>query len=186
MARGGRLRHAIVQVVEDDPYRVLQVDPGADQEVIEAAYRRLARKYHPDLNVNVRDAEQRMKQINRAHDILRDPVRRAEYDRTRRGAGQPELAILPAEVVLKEVDPGSDSLTFMVRIQQVSGPPFDPARHRLRLLLRPPWDQASVHWRWTRNALPADVEFTLDVSQMRLAPGQRLSGDIELQISGES
>jgi curved DNA-binding protein CbpA len=172
--------------VEDDPYRILQVDPGADQEVIEAAYRRLARKYHPDVNANVREAELRMKQLNRAHDLLRDPIRRAEYDRTRRAAlDKPELAILPAEVVLKQVDPGADSVTFMVRIQQVAGPPFDPGRHRLRLLLRPPWDRANVHWRWTRNSLPADVEFTLDVSQMRLVPGQRLSGDIELQISGE-
>ena len=65
-----------------DPYRLLQVDPSADAEVIAAAYRRLARLHHPDLSRDP-DAEQRMAELNAAWAILRDPERRAAYDRER-------------------------------------------------------------------------------------------------------
>lgn len=66
----------------DDAYRVLQVDPSAEQEVIEAAFRRLARKYHPDVNPSPGAAE-RMRELSAAYDAVRDPLRRAEYDRRR-------------------------------------------------------------------------------------------------------
>jgi curved DNA-binding protein CbpA len=64
-----------------DAYRTLQVDREADPDVIQAAYRRLARKYHPDANPG-RDAAERMIAINRAWDFLRDPERRRAYDLT--------------------------------------------------------------------------------------------------------
>ncbi len=70
-----------------DPYKVLQVDPDADHEVIEAAYRRLARKFHPDVSIEP-DTVVRMVQINQAWEMLRDPVRRGAVDRARqRDAG---------------------------------------------------------------------------------------------------
>jgi len=62
-----------------DLYRVLQVDPAADPDVIQAAYRVLARKRHPDL---VGD-EQSMKALNAAWEILGDAELRARYDRDR-------------------------------------------------------------------------------------------------------
>lgn len=65
-------------------YDLLEVSPNASPEVIKAAYRQLALKYHPDRQPDVRarqQAEERMKQINAAYDILSDPVRRAQYDR---------------------------------------------------------------------------------------------------------
>ena len=65
-----------------NPYKVLQVDPEAEEEVIRAAFRRLARKYHPDVATGP-DAQDRMVQINQAWDMLRDPVRRAAVDRAR-------------------------------------------------------------------------------------------------------
>jgi curved DNA-binding protein CbpA len=65
-----------------DPYKVLQVDPEAEDEVIEAAYRRLARKYHPDVAEGP-DAQERMVNINRAWEMLRDPLKRAAVDRAR-------------------------------------------------------------------------------------------------------
>ncbi len=65
-----------------DHYRVLQVDPSADAEVIAAAYRVLARKLHPD-SAGSRDAE-RMTELNSAYAVLRDPTARAAYDRERR------------------------------------------------------------------------------------------------------
>ena len=71
-----------LRVSVPDPYKILQVDPDADREIIEAAYRRLARKYHPDVSTEP-DAVARMVQINQAWELLRDPVRRASIDRAR-------------------------------------------------------------------------------------------------------
>ncbi len=65
---------------EPDFYELLQVDKRASQEVIEAAYQRLARKFHPDLNKSP-DAVLIMQRLNHAYQTLRDPQRRAEYDR---------------------------------------------------------------------------------------------------------
>lgn len=65
-----------------DPYKVLQVDPEAEREVIEAAYRRLARKYHPDVSTEP-DSHEKMIAINQAWEQLRDPVKRAAIDRAR-------------------------------------------------------------------------------------------------------
>jgi curved DNA-binding protein CbpA len=64
-----------------DPYEVLQVAPDADDPQITAAYRALARRYHPDRAGN--DGTATMIVINQAWEILRDPARRAAYDRTR-------------------------------------------------------------------------------------------------------
>jgi curved DNA-binding protein CbpA len=65
---------------EIDPYRVLQVDPTANHEVIQAAYRALARRFHPDVAPDPETA-QRMAAINAAFDLIRDADRRASYDR---------------------------------------------------------------------------------------------------------
>lgn len=53
-----------------DPYQVLGVAPGASDDEIKAAYRKLAKKYHPDLNGGSAEAEARMKEVNEAYDIL--------------------------------------------------------------------------------------------------------------------
>jgi len=60
-------------------YEILQVDPRAEPEVLEAAFRRLARKYHPDVS-DTDDAAERMKELNAAYEVLGDPARRAAYD----------------------------------------------------------------------------------------------------------
>lgn len=65
---------------ERDLYEILQVHRSAEPEVIEAAYRRLARKYHPDVNSSP-EAAFRMKELSAAYEVLRDPARRAKYDR---------------------------------------------------------------------------------------------------------
>jgi curved DNA-binding protein CbpA len=66
-----------------DPYKILQVDSEAEDEVIQAAYRRLAQKYHPDVATEP-DAAARMTAINAAWAVLGDPARRAAHDRERR------------------------------------------------------------------------------------------------------
>jgi curved DNA-binding protein CbpA len=65
-----------------DPYKTLQVDSEAEDEVIQAAYRRLARKYHPDLAASP-DAANRMAAINAAWELIGEPAKRAAYDRER-------------------------------------------------------------------------------------------------------
>ena len=69
-----------------DYYAILQVDPRAEKEVIEAAYRRLAAKYHPDRNRSPEAAE-KMKRINAAYDVLSNPEKRAAYDAVRHFGG---------------------------------------------------------------------------------------------------
>ena len=63
-----------------DFYKVLQIDPEAEAEVVQAAFRSLARKYHPDV---VGGSEERMVSINHAWSVLGDPDERAQYDRGR-------------------------------------------------------------------------------------------------------
>lgn len=65
-----------------DHYAILYVDPSAPPEVIRAAYRRLAILYHPDKNRSSRTTGL-MVLINGAYEVLKDPVKRAEYDRIR-------------------------------------------------------------------------------------------------------
>jgi len=65
-----------------DAYKILQVDPEAEDEVIQAAYRRLARKYHPDLAPGP-DAALRMAAINAAWRLVGTAAARASYDRSR-------------------------------------------------------------------------------------------------------
>ena len=60
-------------------YDVLQVSPWCEQDVIQAAYRALARTRHPDVNRD-RDAEEQMRRLNVAYQTLSDPVQRARYD----------------------------------------------------------------------------------------------------------
>lgn len=63
-----------------DYYKVLELDKTASQNDIKKAYRRLARKYHPDLNPKDTTAQKRFQQINEANEVLSDPEKRKKYD----------------------------------------------------------------------------------------------------------
>jgi curved DNA-binding protein len=63
-----------------DYYKILGVDKSASQDDIKKAYRKLARKHHPDLNPNDKEAHKKFQQINEAHEVLGEPENRKKYD----------------------------------------------------------------------------------------------------------
>src|SRR5262245_31719892 len=63
-----------------DLYKVLGVSRTATDDELKKAYRKLARKYHPDVNPGKKEAEERFKEISFAHDVLTDPEKRKIYD----------------------------------------------------------------------------------------------------------
>lgn len=70
-----------------DYYKILGVSEQAEEEQIKRAYRRLARKYHPDLNPNDSEAEEKFKNVAEAYEILGDTDKRKEYDLKRAKTG---------------------------------------------------------------------------------------------------
>jgi curved DNA-binding protein len=64
-----------------DYYKVLEIDKSASEADIKKAYRKLARKYHPDLNPNDKEAERKFKELNEANEVLSNPENRKKYDK---------------------------------------------------------------------------------------------------------
>jgi len=69
-----------------DYYAILGVDKKASEKEIKQAYRKLARRYHPDVNPGDQDAETRFKEINEANETLSDPEKRRRYDQMQQGS----------------------------------------------------------------------------------------------------
>ena len=91
-----------------DYYEVLGIGKNATDAEIKSAYRKLAKKYHPDLNPGDKDAEEKFKEVNEANDVLSDPDKRKRYDQfgfagvdPNYGAGQAaaSVAALAAQAV---------------------------------------------------------------------------------------
>jgi len=63
-----------------DYYEVLGVDKSASEDEIKRAYKKMARKYHPDLNPDNKEAEEKFKEVNEAYEVLSDSDKKARYD----------------------------------------------------------------------------------------------------------
>src|SRR3954453_19028296 len=75
-------------MVEQDYYELLGISRGADDVAIKAAYRKLAKEHHPDRHNGCSDKEAQFKAVNEAYDVLKDPQKRAAYDRFGKAAFQ--------------------------------------------------------------------------------------------------
>lgn len=75
------LNEQIQRMAYIDYYKTLGIDKSATEEDIRKAYRKLARKYHPDLNPNDDSAKQKFQEINEANEVLKDPEKRKKYDK---------------------------------------------------------------------------------------------------------
>jgi curved DNA-binding protein CbpA len=102
----------------ENHYKVLQVDPSAEPEIIAAAYRRLALKYHPDTNKSP-EATRKMQEINNAYSVLSDSDARAQYDQERANQRQ----VKPAKA---HQDPGEQQQREQAEAKQNS----EQDRHR--------------------------------------------------------
>lgn len=156
-----------------DPYKVLQVDPEAEDEVIQAAYRRLAQKYHPDVATGP-DGAARMTAINGAWELLRDPARRAAHDRERRAAARaPERAApQPADAAGTGPIPRTDASESSTSSPRSSASrPQDPP---------PPREKVSSDWTSGRSTVGSGY----DPSRMRAPEGLGAAGPPPGQPSG--
>ena len=70
----------IIMAAKRDYYEVLGIDRNADESAIKKAYRKLAKKYHPDSNAGNPAAEQKFKEVTEAYTVLSDPEKRKMYD----------------------------------------------------------------------------------------------------------
>lgn len=74
--------------MSDDYYELLEIERTADDGTIKSSYRKLAMKFHPDRNPGCKDSEAKFKAISEAYDVLKDPQKRAAYDRFGKAAFQ--------------------------------------------------------------------------------------------------
>ncbi|MGB8657732.1 MAG: DnaJ domain-containing protein [Candidatus Zixiibacteriota bacterium] len=112
-----------------DYYKILQVHPSAEPEVIEVAFKKLSLKYHPDQNKGSKEAEEKFKEINEAHETLKDPEKRGKYasewsKRVGKPAEfedthefpKPKPVVDPSHIDFRDVSPGEiQKATFVIR-----------------------------------------------------------------------
>jgi DnaJ-class molecular chaperone len=140
----------------EDPYQILGVQRDTDENAIRAAYRKLAKRYHPDLNPGKPEAAERFKAIASAYELLSDPVKRGRYDRGEIDAAGNEKP--PEQPFYHDMDPGG---------RYAGGPNLSP--EDLESLLGAAF--AEQLGRRSRSRRGADAHYGLTVSFLDAANG---------------
>src|SRR4051812_48911774 len=114
-----------------DYYKVLGVERNADDKEIKKAYRKLARKFHPDVNPNNKDAEKTFKEINEAYEVLSDADKRAKYDQLganyqqwQRMGGQNNAGFNWNDWMANQGNTGGGGGSYRVDFNEGGGPDF--------------------------------------------------------------
>ena len=173
-----------------DYYAVLGLPRSAGPDSINAAKRRLSHLYHQDTRAKDMDpvfAEERIREINEAWEVLADPERRADYDRATAAtetadssAGVPLLSVSPPEIELVDVAPKGIA-RFSVQVAQVGGPKYDPMLHELEIRWGAPWNRAELRYdAGGSTALPLTLTFELDLGTGEFEPDTDYVGDFIL------
>lgn len=179
-----------------DYYDILGVPPTASADVIKSAYRKLARKYHPDVSKE-KDAEERFKSVNEAYDVLKDADKREQYDALRaRGYRPGEEFRPPPDFGDVDVDFGSDGRlgdffeALFGRGAGASGRagprgPVRPAPMKARLAIdierafHGGPERVQIGDRTIEVRIPAGIEAGRQIRLAKQAPG---GGDLLLEI----
>ncbi len=141
-------------------YEILEVSQEATSEEIKQAYRRAARRYHPDVNPQDRQAEEKFKNIGEAYEVLSDPQKRSQYDQFSRYWKQKGFGG-PAGRRSGDVLDYSQFADFNVFLDQLRSEPAPPAR-------RPPRSPVNVR---SRPAAAQDLKAQLTIPLERAYQG---------------
>ena len=187
-----------------DYYAILGVEPSAGEAEIKTAYRRLARKYHPDVSKE-KGAEEKFKAVNEAYEALRDPQKRAAYDQLRAGGYRPGDEIRPPpggfhrgpggqpDFDFEEIFAGGGFSDFFENLfgrggpggrgARAGAPPAGDTRAKLAVPLKAVYEGSSV--RVTVNGKTLDVRIPKGIRPgqvIRLAGQGRGGRDLLLEI----
>jgi len=135
-----------MSVVDENLYEILEVDESADSREIALAFRRLAKRWHPDLN-STHEATERMQHISAAYEVLGDPDRRAAYDQVLR----PEP---PASATTAGVSDTCQRASTATAVTWWGFAPSSPAERVITDQGPPPGYPTPPHWFSPRAATP--------------------------------
>lgn len=183
-----------------DYYQTLGVEPNANEAEIKAAYRRLARRYHPDVSKEP-DAEEKFKAVNEAYEALRDPQKRAAYDQLRARGYRPGDDIHPGGFGngfgaggfdFDEIFAGGgagggfsdffESLFGRARAGARTATPRGDTRAKLAVPLEAVYEGRSVRIQIDGRALDVKVPRGIRPGQKIRLAGQGAQGDLILEI----
>ena len=105
----------------NDFYKTLEIEQGADQKEIKVAYRNLALKYHPDRNQNDANSAEKMKAVNEAYAVLSDPQKRSRYDQLRSQFGSSAYHRFKQSHTEQDIFSGSDINTILEELAKSFG-----------------------------------------------------------------
>lgn len=190
-----------------DYYQILGVEPSAGEAELKTAYRRLARKYHPDVSKEA-GAEEKFKAVNEAYEALRDPQKRAAYDELRTRGYRPGDEVHPPPggfgsgpegFDFEEVFAGGDGGGFSDFFESLFGrtrgggfgqqapgrggpPPRGPTRAKLAVPLEAVHDGSTLRISVNGKALDVRIPKGIRPGQAIRLAGQGTHGDLLLEI----